>query len=72
MQLEDHSATPITKKQLANLPIMAFREEFSSFLIFKGGKGLKTTLTRMCQEEDEDDFNNNKINYTNYSHKKYK
>ena len=55
MQLEDHSATPITKKQLANLPIMAFREEFSSFLIFKGGKGLKTTLTRMCQEEDEDD-----------------
>ena len=34
---------------------MAFREEFSSFLIFKGGKGLKTTLSRMCEEKDEDD-----------------
>lgn len=55
MQLEDHSATPITKKQLASLPLMAFREELSSFLIFKGGKGLKTTLARMCEEKDEDD-----------------
>jgi len=55
MQLEDHSETPLTKKQIMGLPVMAFREEFSSFLIFKGGKGLKTTLTRMCEEKDEDD-----------------
>lgn len=55
MQIEDRSETPITKKQLASLPLMAFREEFSSFLIFKGGKGLKTTLSRMCGEKDEDD-----------------
>lgn len=55
IQLEDHSETPVTKKQIASLPIMAFREELSSFLIFKGGKGLKTTLSRMCEEKEEDD-----------------
>jgi hypothetical protein len=55
VQLEDHSETPVTKKQIAGLPIMAFREELSSFLIFKGGKGLKTTLSRMCEEEEDDD-----------------
>lgn len=55
LQLEDHGETPITKKQVIGLPIMAFREELSSFIIFKGGKGLKTTLSRMCEEEDEDD-----------------
>lgn len=55
LQLEDHTALPITQKQLASLPLMAFREEFSSYVIFKGMKGLKTTLSRMCEEKDEDD-----------------
>lgn len=55
IQLEDHSEKPIDPKKILNLPIMAFREEFSSFLIFKGGKGLKTTLSRMCEEKEDDD-----------------
>lgn len=55
LQLEDHSEKAIEKKEIAKLPIMAFREELSSFLIFKGAKALGTTLKRMCVAEKEDD-----------------
>ncbi len=48
VQLEDRSVKGYSKKELYELPIMAIREEFSSFVFFKSIKGYNNVLKRMC------------------------
>ena len=59
LQLEDHSAEPkgISKKEIYQLPLMAFREEFSSFIFFKTIKAYNNVLKRMCGAPDNKDAN---------------
>ena len=51
LQLEDHSETPITKKQIYDLPILAMREEFSKYIFFKNIKSYNNVLKRMCDAD---------------------
>lgn len=48
VQIEDRSVKGYTKKELYELPMMAMREEFSSFVFFKSIKGYNNVLKRMC------------------------
>jgi len=54
VQLEDVGEKGITKQQIYSLPIMAMREEFSSYIFFKNIKSYNNVLKRMC------DANHNK------------
>jgi len=54
VQLEDTGEKGITKQQIYSLPIMAMREEFSSYIFFKNLKSYNNVLKRMC------DANHNK------------
>ena len=55
LQLEDHSEKGISKKDIYTLPIMAIREEFSSYIIFKNSKGYNNVLKRMCNSDKNED-----------------
>ena len=59
LQLEDHSEEPkgISKQDIYKLPLMAFREEFSSFIFFKTIKAYNNVLKRMCGAPDNKDAN---------------
>lgn len=54
LQLEDHCASPIDKNVIYKLPIMALREEFSSFIFFKSTKAYNNVLKRMCGAPDNE------------------
>ena len=54
VQLECASQKPINIKFLQELPVMAFRDEFSSYIFFKNAKAFGTTLKRMCSSKDDD------------------
>ena len=51
LQLEDHSETAVTKKQIYDLPILAMREEFSKYIFFKNIKSYNNVLKRMCEAD---------------------
>ena len=59
LQLEDHSdgLKGISKKEIYKLPLMAFREEFSSFIFFKNIKSYNNVLKRMCGAPKNKDAN---------------
>ena len=48
LQIEDNSSTGIKKQELYDLPLMALREEFSSYIFFKNTKSYNNVLKRMC------------------------
>ena len=48
LQIEDNSAAGIKKQELYDLPLMALREEFSSYIFFKNTKSYNNVLKRMC------------------------
>jgi len=54
IQLEDVGEKAISKKDIYSLPLMAMREEFSSYIFFKNVRSYNNVLKRMC------DGNNNK------------
>lgn len=53
LQLEDHSpeGKMVTKQQIYDLPIMALREEFSSYVFFKNTRSYNNVLKRMCNAD---------------------
>ena len=52
IQLEDTGEIEIKKKQIYSLPIMAMREEFSSYAFFKSVKNYNSVLKRMCNGDN--------------------
>lgn len=57
LQLEDQSEDKdgISKQEIYDLPIMALREEFSSFIFFKTIRSYNNVLKRMCHADDNKD-----------------
>lgn len=57
LQLEDCSepGKEIEKEKIYKLPIMAMREEFSSYIFFKTIKAYNNVLKRMCHADDNKD-----------------
>lgn len=57
LQLEDQSEEKdgIKKQAIYDLPIMALREEFSSFIFFKTIRSYNNVLKRMCHADDNKD-----------------
>lgn len=55
IQLEDHNQ--YEKEDIYKLPIMAMREELSSFIFFKTDKILNNLLKRMTDEKSENPIN---------------
>lgn len=55
IQLEDRGDTPISKKQIYELPLMALREEFSNYIFFKTVKAYNNVLKRMCNANENKD-----------------
>lgn len=53
LQLEDHSEAGIKKQVIYDLPIMALREEFSSYIFFKNTKSYNNVLKRMCNANED-------------------
>ena len=51
VQLEDDGDTETPKQNIYNLPIMAMREEFSSYIFFKNVKSYNNVLKRMCDAQ---------------------
>lgn len=54
IQLEDTGKTEIKKKQIYSLPIMAMREEFSSYIFFKQVRSYNNVLKIMCKAKEND------------------
>lgn len=56
LQLEDCSAPgeEIKKEDIYKLPIMAMREEFSSYIFFKNIKAYNNVLKRMCNADKDE------------------
>lgn len=54
-QLEDTTEKGISKKAIYNLPLMALREEFSSYIFFKNTKSYNNVLKRMCNASEDKD-----------------
>ncbi len=48
VQLEDSGEKGVTKQEIYSLPIMAMREEFSSYIFFKNIRSYNNVLKRMC------------------------
>ena len=55
LQLEDHSEKGIKKQEIYDLPVMALREEFSSYTFFKNTRSYNNVLKRMCNANDNKD-----------------
>lgn len=55
IQLECTEAKPLNLIHIKNLPVMAFRDEFSSYIFFNAAKPFQTTLKRMCSSKEDDD-----------------
>ena len=52
LQIEDNSEGGIKKQELYDLPLMALREEFSSYIFFKNTKSYNNVLKRMCNANE--------------------
>lgn len=52
LQLEDTSEAGIKKQAIYDLPLMALREEFSSYIFFKNTKSYNNVLKRMCNASE--------------------
>ena len=48
VQLEKKKKKGVTKQEIYSLPIMAMREEFSSYIFFKNIRSYNNVLKRMC------------------------
>lgn len=57
LQLEDTTEGDkgISKDDIYNLPLMALREEFSSYLFFKNVRSYDNVLKRMCNAKENED-----------------
>lgn len=57
LQVEDMTEGDkgIAKKEIYELPLMALREEFSSFIFFKSVRSYDNVLKRMCNAKENDD-----------------
>lgn len=55
LQLEDGSKEGISKQKIYDLPIMALREEFSSYIFFKNTKSYNNVLKRMCKANEDEE-----------------
>ncbi len=55
LQIEDNSEKGIEKQKIYDLPIMALREEFSSYIFFKNIKSYNNVLKRMCNVKENGD-----------------
>lgn len=63
IQLECNNEKPVDLALIKNLPVMAFRDEFSSYIFFNNLKPFQTTLKRMCLSKEEDESALELINY---------
>lgn len=54
LQIEDASEKGIEKQKIYDLPIMALREEFSSYIFFKNIKSYNNVLKRMCNAKENE------------------
>lgn len=52
-QVEDTTEKGISKKAIYDLPLMALREEFSSYIFFKSTKSYNNVLKRMCHANED-------------------